>query len=71
MEDWSREKTIEEAEREPERLEFWRQYHPDYLEACRAVVDNPPWFDEMWKQEFPDPAAFRRHSEREGGQDRG
>ena len=70
MEDWSREKTIEEAEREPERLKFWQQYYDD-IRAHEAVVDNPPWFDRLWEQEFPDPEAFRRTVKHEGGHDRG
>lgn len=58
-EEWSIEKYIQEAQREPERLKFWLQYY-DYNDACRAVCDNPPRFDDQFKQTFPNPEEFKK-----------
>lgn len=56
--EWTDEMYVARAKKEPERIEFWLPYSKSYLEACKAVCDNPPSFDSRWKEVFPTPAAF-------------
>jgi hypothetical protein len=64
---WSDQKYLLEAQREPRRLEFWLQYYPDIVQASRSVCDNPPRFDATWKSAFPDPTEFRALEQRSAG----
>ena len=57
---WSVKKIKTEAEKEPERIKFWKPYFNTYLDACIAVVENPPSFDAQWKQMFPDPVRYKK-----------
>jgi hypothetical protein len=57
--DWSAAKYRREAKREPARLKFWLQYHDDIDRASRDVCDNPPGFDEYWRQMFPNAKRYR------------
>lgn len=56
---WSDAKYLREARREPARLEFWLQYEPNILEASKSVCDNPPSFDQHFRQVFPNAKKFR------------
>lgn len=57
--DWSRRKVIREARKEPKRLEFWRKYYDIYYKACEAVVENPPSFDRIFEDSFPDAERYK------------
>lgn len=58
--EWTDEMYVARAKKEPERIEFWLPYSKTYLEACKAVCDNPPSFDKRWKEVFPSPQSFFR-----------
>ena len=55
------------AEHGGKRFKFWQQYYPDELEAAKVVVLNPPWYDETWRRQFPDPVKFRANKEKLNG----
>ncbi len=58
---WTDIQFIEWAEEwEPQRIPFWLKYYDDYVDACRAVADNPSGFDHVWEEAFPDPETFKK-----------
>lgn len=58
--DWSDEKYLREAKREPIRLSFWRRYSHTELEAAKSVCRNSPWIDRMWVNIFPDAEKYKK-----------
>ncbi|RPH88522.1 MAG: hypothetical protein EHM66_00505 [Deltaproteobacteria bacterium] len=58
--EWSDERYVSMAKREPDRLAFWLQYFPDELEASQCVCDNPPSFDDYWRREMGTPEQLRK-----------
>lgn len=61
--EWTDEKYIQEAKKEPDRLSFWRRYTKTELEASKEVCNNPPQFDNAFRKEFPDPVKYLKNKE--------
>jgi hypothetical protein len=51
--EWTNEKYLSEAKREPKRVEFYKQYFDNELEVAQCVCDNPPSFDRQFKEYYP------------------
>jgi hypothetical protein len=47
------------AQKEPARLRFWKKYFYCRFAAARAVVENPPHFDQLWRDTFGTPRMYR------------
>lgn len=58
-------KIITQAKKESDRFYFWKSYFIDDEDAARAVVENPPEFDDYWRRMMGSPQKYRNHIYRE------